>query len=1175
MIVERLCHPGADELRAFGQGRLGPEAALVVEQHVANCESCCRLLEESPADSFVDRVRDAEQVRQATTADAGGGTLADAATVPTELLNHPKYRVLGLVGQGGMGAVYRAEHRRMERTVALKVINPGLIRNPATVQRFQQEVRTAARLIHPNIVTAHDADEAGGLHFLVMEYVEGRSLAELVREGGPLPIAAACAYICQAAAGLQHAHEQGMVHRDIKPHNLMVTPGGQVKILDFGLARLARTPDDSTQVATSSYASLTGAGAIMGTADYIAPEQAADPRSADIRSDIYALGCTLFHLLTGRPPFPDGNLQDKLARHAAELLPVLTTAPPQLAAVVARMTAKEPAARYATPADVAEALAPFVADAKPRRPAWKRRSLISVTGLLLAVGLVLVGGIVLRVTTNRGDVIVQTDDKSLELTVRRGGEIVRIRDPQSGQIWDVDTKNYRIADAKEPDGLSIELPGKGTITLRTRDGKRVTVTTGPKGIATAQDVHTPTSEELAKQANALDALKPEDVPEAARAYVGGGDAKKAPPELVAVLGDVAFRCQGNASGIAYSPNGKILAVSGEGRREQEARLELLDAVTGRHLRTVFAPFFGTIDQIVFSSTSESVTVSSRNVNLNPLRFDVATGQKLPWVEGFPIQRGASAFSPDGKRAVVAGLGLNAGIKTYDAENGKLLPADPMSEDLKSASVSDLAFRPDGKALAYIDDSVGGKVYLYSSVTRKSRLLAQDGVNSIVFSPDGKYLAILKEWKQEGKIVLCDGDGKLLRTLSLANTDGVLSCCFAGETLVALSQDVNVPGTVLRLWDIRKEKLRSLPLISERIDALLCAFSPDGKTLAIAPSGDERRVRLFDTETGEPRLADPGHTAGVRSLAFSPDGKTLASAGEAVRFWNLATGKTERTWLTLGDGVPNWLGFSPGGKVLAGTDPTRGIVHFRELAGDRVWKSEEAHNGAITRLAFSPDRAIMATIAGDNTVRVSRVTDGKEVHLFAAAEPVRDVAFSPDGRLLAAGTYRTIKVWDLAKGGDRLQNWEVPETARINRITFRPDGRTLVALPLGFYEPWLIDWQKKEVLRRPPLAEGPATGAWETASFSPGGHLFALVPLQGENRLLLRQVGAEPKRERSFLLPSFEKPPVALAFSPDGRYVAVANPDGTIWILRVAELGQVPELPLVPSISKEGTAPRSR
>src|SRR5205807_7459616 len=153
---------------------------------------------------------------------------------------HPRYPVLELLGSGGMGAVYRAEHRLMERHVALKVINPGLMDKPALVERFRREVKAAARLIHPNIVHAYDADQAGSTHFLVMEYVEGISLAQQIQEHGPLPVIEACDYIRQAALGLQHASECGMVHRDIKPHNLMLTPAGQVKILDFGLARFAR-----------------------------------------------------------------------------------------------------------------------------------------------------------------------------------------------------------------------------------------------------------------------------------------------------------------------------------------------------------------------------------------------------------------------------------------------------------------------------------------------------------------------------------------------------------------------------------------------------------------------------------------------------------------------------------------------------------------------------------------------------------------------------------------------------------------------------------------------------------------------------------------------------------------------------------------------------------------------
>jgi serine/threonine protein kinase len=397
-------HPGPDELQAYGQGRLTSEACRSLEAHLAGCVRCCELLEQAPGDSFLGRLRTAGSSAPPGPVPTPDTDLLEVPAgsvpaVPPELVNHPRYRVLGLIGQGGMGAVYRAEHRRMARLVALKVIRPDLVRNRAAVQRFHQEVRAAARLQHPNIVTAFDADQAGGLHFLVMEHVEGISLAELVRRQGPLSVAEACSYARQAALGLQHAHEQGMVHRDVKPQNLMLTSKGQVKILDFGLARLPRTPD-APPTGMAPAKSLTGIGTVMGTVDYIAPEQAADPRSADIRADIYSLGCTLFHLLTGRLPFPGGGATAKLARHADTPLPALDNVrpavPPRLAAVLARMTAKNPARRYATPADVAQALAPFSSpgEVHPPRPR-KRRGWLAAAVLLLA-GTLLAGALLLR-----------------------------------------------------------------------------------------------------------------------------------------------------------------------------------------------------------------------------------------------------------------------------------------------------------------------------------------------------------------------------------------------------------------------------------------------------------------------------------------------------------------------------------------------------------------------------------------------------------------------------------------------------------------------------------------------------------------------------------------------------------------------------------------------------------
>jgi serine/threonine protein kinase len=264
------------------------------------------------------------------------------------------YKILYPLARGGMGIVYVAEHSVLHRRVAIKVCRTERISENGILERFHREGRAAAVLDHPNIIRVHDIGSDGNTHFLVMEYVSGKSLHEILRRRGRLGYREGVGLILQAAQGLQHAHERGLVHRDIKPANLLIDNNGVVKILDMGLARFFDHQDDKLT-------ERLGGKPIIGSPDYIAPEQALG--KLDIRSDIYSLGATLYATLSGRPPFADTSMAHKLVAHQSRPIRPLheldASIPFELSAVVLRMLAKKIEDRYQTPEQVIEALSPW------------------------------------------------------------------------------------------------------------------------------------------------------------------------------------------------------------------------------------------------------------------------------------------------------------------------------------------------------------------------------------------------------------------------------------------------------------------------------------------------------------------------------------------------------------------------------------------------------------------------------------------------------------------------------------------------------------------------------------------------------------------------------------------------------------------------------------------------
>jgi tRNA A-37 threonylcarbamoyl transferase component Bud32 len=484
-------HPPVADLAAYALGKLDFPAAETVNDHLAGCLDCRTVVETTTNDPLLDLLRQPPGDTPAPAATPLTGTQRvsnpsfDESELPPELRDHPRYRIVRKLGQGGMGAVYQAEHKIMERVVAVKVISSGFVDSPAAAERFQREVRAAAKLDHANIVRAYDADHAGRTMLLAMEFVKGRSLAEAVASKGPLPVAYACNCIRQAAQGLQHAADSGMVHRDIKPQNLMLTDKGVVKICDFGLAKLVSE--------RKSQAGLTGAGMIMGTPEYMAPEQARDTAAADIRADIYALGCTLFFLLTGRTPFGGGTAIEILTRQVMDAPPRVTDLRPEvpshLADLIGRMLSKDPAERPQTPKEVATALGPLTKRATPTAPdvelatsaaalqppaARRPRGLVLVTVAAAAlVAGVLLAGIVLTLKTKDGIVTLAVDPPDAKVEVAEGSITVRPRG---------DNEPYTIKVAEGGGKLRISKAGfevtSKEVTLSDK-GQRLTVTLTP------------------------------------------------------------------------------------------------------------------------------------------------------------------------------------------------------------------------------------------------------------------------------------------------------------------------------------------------------------------------------------------------------------------------------------------------------------------------------------------------------------------------------------------------------------------------------------------------------------------------------------------------------------------------------------------------------------------------
>jgi serine/threonine protein kinase len=567
------------------------------------------------------------------------------------------YDLLQELGRGGMGVVYKARDAAHDRVVALKVILTERAAHPEVVNRFRREALAAARLSHPNIVTVYDCDRDGDLHFLAMEYVPGVTLQRLVEQSGPLPVAQASEFVRQTALGLQHASEQGLVHRDIKPSNLMVVeptrsfPGARpiVKILDMGVARLYQLRDFHEESLTT----LTRDGVVIGTPDYIAPEQLEDPHGIDIRADIYSLGCTFYFLLSGQVPFPSGTLIQKLDRQRWHTPPSVDQLRPEVptavAAVVRRMMNKHPDDRYRTPAELAAALDQLRRTGElpsGHQPA-PLREMRQFTGHAGAV---------------RGISFLPS-----------GTEAVSAGADRTLCLWDVATGQERLSFGSTPQEI-------GCLAVSPSDGAVFA------GHGASVRVWEPTSgKETLRFMGHTDAVRSIAVSKDGRQALSGGDDRilrlwdaQRGGEITRFTGHRA-----RITSVALSADGRV-ALSGS----HDQSLRLWDVATGRELRSFAVPR-GQVLSVAFTPDDRAVLSAHFDTTLR--LWEAETGRELRRFSGHRQMVSAVLMTANG---LIVSASHDQTVRVWDADSGSEL----ICCQGHTGAVTGLAAAPAGKSL---------------------------------------------------------------------------------------------------------------------------------------------------------------------------------------------------------------------------------------------------------------------------------------------------------------------------------------------------------------------------------------------------------------------------------------------------------------------------------------------
>jgi len=1067
------------------------------------------------------------------------------------------YVLLERLGEGGMGQVFKARNWKLNRIVALKVIRKDQLTNPESLRRFHREIRVTSQLSHPNIVTAVDADQEGGSHFLVMEHVEGTDLSRLVKQHGALPVPQACDIIRQAALGLQHAHEQGLIHRDIKPSNLMVTKDGTVKLLDLGLARMLDNTEDDAKT-------LTEAGSILGTPDYGAPEQARQSGKVDIRADLYALGCTLYYLLTAQVPFPGGTLGEKLVKHQLDEPEPVEQLRPEIPAsvgvIVRTLMAKKPEDRYQTPAELAAALAAALQGA----PLPARTN----TALRVAVAAgAPTGPGPMRPNTALREAVTS----ALPVRANTAIDSRTVNGVESPQPLVDDRSNRRRWPRLA--ALGVLLAGLALATVIVWPSSKPAPSPPATSAETAETELKRLTERVADKSVKRDEVRRE-VLAFRRAHYGTPLAMQAgellfqlpspldtfrtaphpvadnvagqPKELTALLGEQRGRHWSAIRCLALRADGKALAAAGDDRV-----IRLWDTTGLREHATVHLPnqsiaHLYSISGMAYSPDGAllaSWSADERGVRL----WDLS--RSMPRLKGIVEHGGTVAgavFLPDGQSLVTATRdGLLVLWKLDD------LTKEVARQKVPGKALYALKLVPGTQSLITGGDD--GRLHIFEinqgQFTARPAVPAHKAfIPQIAVAADGKVVASIGA---DGQTRVWNfAEGRLTETAALASSR-------AYPLAAALSPDGSLiaftgPNASIRIHRTDKPKPEDGTELSGHsggISAL--AFLPGGKSLVSA--GLDHSLRMWDLGMAgwRERVPPRGHTSGARHVLFAPDDRGLVSTGDtSVRWWDFAAATPRKS--TIFEPPGSWipLAITIDGKTLA-AGSRDGLVRLWDVENipPREWLQQPAFPGTVNAVSFSADGRWLAAAGGYDTQQVrlwglAGTAQPAPRPLMTGGKGLQwSLAFAPDSRLLAAGgPDGKLRLWDMSAAGAKDRpSFEAHAPSIISSLAFSPDSRILVAA------------SQNRAINAWDLTKSP----WAKLATFVGhrdGMVFVAIAANGRSMVSAGSDGQliwwdfpSGKKLDTWQFPG---PIHDVAFANDGRHIATANGNGSIYVIRL-------------------------